>query len=84
MDDLLTGTDDIKTALSLCSQLNSLLDKEDFLLRKWRSNSTELLHAIPEDLREKEQVTELKLVDCPKRLGIHWDTSNDTCMSPLH
>ncbi len=56
---------------------NSLLDK-GFELCKWRSNSIELLETIPDHLREKEIVSELKLPrEHLKTLGIHWDTAKD-------
>lgn len=49
-------------------------------LRKWRSNSTEVLNHIPEQLRETER--EAPLVAAAnqhlKALGIHWDVSTDT------
>ena len=38
-----------------------------------------MLATIPEELKEKEPVTELKFPgDCLKALGVHWDTDQDT------
>ena len=79
VDDLLTGTNNLDEAIILRSQLNVLLERGGFLLRKWRSNSKDLLATIPEELNEKEPVTELKFPgDCLKALGVHWDTDQDT------
>ena len=76
--DLLTRTDTLEEALQLRPHLNDLLAKGKFLLRKWRSSSKGLLDTIPEDLREKEPILELKSHDsCPKALGVHWDTDHD-------
>ena len=79
VDDLLTGTNNLDEAIILRSQLNVLLERGGFLLRKWRSNSKDLLATIPEELKEKEPVTKLKFPgDCLKALVVHWDTDQDT------
>ena len=79
VDDLLTGTNNLDKAIILRSQLNVLLERGGFLLRKWRSNSKDLLATIPEELKEKEPVTELKFPgDYLKAVGVHWDTDQDT------
>ena len=49
VDDLLTGTNNQDEAIILCSQPNVLLERGGFLLRKWHSNSKDLLATIPED-----------------------------------
>ncbi len=49
-------------------------------LRKWRSNSPELLSTIPTDLRE---TSDLKIKDpllASKALGIHWHVATDQCV----
>ena len=47
-------------------------------VRKWRSNSPELLATIPPELRE---AGDLRIAvapgDCAKALGLHWDTVHD-------
>ena len=79
VDDLLIGTNNLDEAIILRSQLNVLLERGGFLLRKWHSNSKDLLATIPEKLKEKEPVTELKFPrDFLKALGVHWDTDQDT------
>jgi len=43
VDDLITGTDDVDTALSLQQELIEMLKKFGFTLRKWASNHPALL-----------------------------------------
>ena len=48
-------------------------------LRKWRTNSADLLQTIPEELRESDQHQVITApADCHKALGIHWSTEKDT------
>ena len=68
-DDILSGAQSMKEAQELRCELNELLNQGKFLLRKWRSNSAELLHTIPDELKETEHVTEFNLSkDCLKHL----------------
>lgn len=80
VDDCITGCDTLEEATSLRESLNTALQAGQMTLRKWRTNSQELLHTIPEHLRESE--TDTLLVCSPrehhKALGIHWDVSQDT------
>ena len=51
VDDLITGTDDLDTELSLQQELIEMLKKGGFTLRKWASNHPALLkHLAPEDV----------------------------------
>ena len=79
VDDLLTGCHTAQEAISLRKEINVLLEKGGFSLRKWRSNNSELLESIPAELKEAEASTELNLPDQQlKTLGIHWHTSRLT------
>ena len=72
VDNVLTGASSITTTKELRSQLNGLLLKGGFLLRKWRNSSPALLESIPEELKETEVNTELQRPsDNLKTLGIH-------------
>lgn len=44
VDDLMTGCDDIETALHIKTGLNKLLEKGGFELRKWNSNCIDIIH----------------------------------------
>ncbi len=80
VDDFLYSTDDLPTAMKLRAELCDLLSRAGMVLRKWRSNSKELLQSIPPDLCEKEEtsvaITPPNLAH--KALGIHWDTVSDS------
>lgn len=52
VDDLLTGADTEEVAVDLQKQLSAMLSTGGFELRKWISNSTTVLKAIPEADRE--------------------------------
>lgn len=60
MDDISSGCDTVDEAINLREEISHVLAEADFPLRKWASNSHELLETIPEDQKEKT-----------KLLGIH-------------
>ena len=80
VDDLLGAADSVQEAITLYSQLTEVLDKGGFTLRKFRSNSREVLSSIPKEL--VEPMPSKELVDCysttyPKALGVVWDSVKD-------
>ena len=80
VDDLLGGADTVQEAITLRSQISEVLSKGGFTLRKFRSNSKEVLNSIPTDL--VEPMPSKELVDChstnyPKALGVVWDSVKD-------
>ena len=79
VDDCFTGAETIQQAKQIRKELNGLLRKGCMTLRKWRSNSPQLLETIPEDLREMSdlQITTAPQ-ECQKALGLHWSTSSDS------
>ena len=78
VDDCLTGAVTLQEATTLRVELNSLLDKACMTLQKWRSNSTNLLQTIPEELKGKSILdVSLSPVDQEKALGLRWDTGKD-------
>ena len=79
VDDCLTGADTVEEAVHIREEFNVLLAKACMNLRKWRSNSTDLLQTIPDIIKEKEDVHMFSVpTDCHKALGIHWHTTKDT------
>ncbi len=77
VDDCLTGATTVEEMDQARSELCDLLQKAGMTLRKWRSNSPELLSTIPTDLRE---TSDLKIKDpllASKALGIHWHVATD-------
>ena len=90
VDDLLTGTDTVSEALNLHRECVALLDGASLQLRKWCSNSLDVLQQIPEHLRgEKAHVlltgnlTDEAEIDGEKAaissaLGVEWNVEEDT------
>ena len=78
VDDFLHGSNSLQDALAVRKDVNALLLKGQMRLRKWRTNSKELLASIPEELRETESLQLGSGADgCPKALGVHWQTTSD-------
>lgn len=78
VDDMLSGVDDIEEGKRLVSQMNDLLQSAGFSLRKWNSNSKELLSAVPEGLRDERSILELDSSSAAvKTLGLTWEPSTD-------
>ncbi len=80
VDDFLSGASTLDEAVQIREELCKLLSLCGMKLRKWRSNSQQLLSTIPDDLLEKEDKKELIQESPLKALGIHWDTSKDTLL----
>ena len=79
VDDCLTGADTPEEASSIRQELNELLLQPRMRLRKWRTNSPDVLETIPEELREDDPVHIISTpTDFQKALGVHWDTVRDT------
>ncbi|XP_062558038.1 uncharacterized protein LOC134222909 [Armigeres subalbatus] len=78
VDDMLSGVDDIEGGKELIGQMIGLLQSAGFSLRKWNSNSKELLSAVPEELRDERSILELdSSTAAVKTLGLTWEPSTD-------
>ena len=53
IDDSISRTDQLDSAINLVSELQSLLSSGGFELYKWTSNCTQLLETIPYELQER-------------------------------
>lgn len=80
VDDVATGADNEDQAKFLYQQLKQTLQNGGFNLRKWSSNSTELLRMIPECDREIKLHHDIVIESTAtiKTLGIRWNPSNDS------
>ena len=74
VDDSLTGAEDVSTAIQLQQDLYHLLKKAGMTLRNLRSNSSEVMESIPEELRRTKNSSSLTQLTVP---GIHWHTTED-------
>ena len=77
VDDCLTGANTPEEALQKLQDLCSLVAEGQMMLRKWRSNSTQVLQQIPEKLRETSDLTLCDPAGSLKTLGVHWSTETD-------
>lgn len=76
IDDVLTGAATETEAIRLRKQLQNLLARGGFTIRKWCSNSASVLADVPEEDRERL----VKIDDSDntvKTLGMLWDPHND-------
>lgn len=72
MDDAVSGASSIDELIRIYYELKNEFNSAGMNLRKWCSNSTELLQIIPESKRE------LKACDNSiKMLGVSWSPTND-------
>ncbi|XP_026744656.1 uncharacterized protein LOC113505989 [Trichoplusia ni] len=76
VDDILSRESQESSAKELQGQLISMLDKGGFKLRKWSSNSPELLGNIPVENQDDEML-KLPLDETRKSLGIAWSPRED-------
>jgi hypothetical protein len=79
VDDIFTGADSVSSALNSQKQLNDLLSSGKFELRKWASNTPEVVNAVPEAAQSKSPSVHFD-DECDtgiKVLGLHWDPQHD-------
>ncbi|XP_053691615.1 uncharacterized protein LOC128740128 [Sabethes cyaneus] len=77
VDDLFSGGQTIPETLNLRKQLETLLFKGGFQLRKWASNEAAVLQGIPEDNRALQSNVDFSRDQCIKTLGIYWEPAAD-------
>ncbi|XP_037824736.1 uncharacterized protein LOC119612918 [Lucilia sericata] len=78
VDDVLAGGHTIEEAQKAQTQLISALDSAGFPLRKWISNTKELLHKLPEEHLLDVDLLTLPKSNNAKTLGIRWNAKEDT------
>ncbi|XP_062556876.1 uncharacterized protein LOC134221705 [Armigeres subalbatus] len=79
MDDVITGANDVETATQMQIQLNAMLSRGGFQLRKWASNCPAALAGIPEENLAIRTSDGINLDPDPavKTLGLTWIPSSD-------
>lgn len=78
MDDVLSGSDSIESTKKLRCDLETLMLKGGFPIRKWCSNSEEVLEGIPDADRETlVPIQESSANEVIKALGLLWDPKRD-------
>ena len=90
VNDMTTGSDSIQTSLEIYGAAKEITQAAGFNLRKWHSNSVELLTQIAEregenvshytdqtdSISGKQEPTKVRNTNT-KVLGVQWDTAND-------
>ncbi|XP_058817144.1 uncharacterized protein LOC131680446 [Topomyia yanbarensis] len=77
VDDLFSGCNTVAETIALRRQLDTLLAKGGFELRKWASNEEEVLNDIPQNNRALQSSVDFNRDQCIKTLGLHWEPSSD-------
>ena len=80
-DDFFGGANTPEEAITLQSDIRTILLKAGFQLKKWRSSSSQVLNGIPTDLLEPlptQDLVDLHSASYPKALGLVWDSREDT------
>jgi hypothetical protein len=77
VDDCISDAETLEEALEIQSQLQDLLNSGRFTLRKWCSNSIELLATIPHELQETQHSLTDEDSDIVRTLGLIWRPSSD-------
>ncbi|XP_046666600.1 uncharacterized protein LOC124358342 [Homalodisca vitripennis] len=72
VDDLMTGAKTLEDAKVIQTQMSQMLNSGGFNLRKWNSNSKELLETIPDKNRAKQEQNKQYKV-----LGMWWNSETD-------
>ncbi|XP_058827929.1 uncharacterized protein LOC131687859 [Topomyia yanbarensis] len=79
MDDVISGADDVDTAVELRKQLAAMIARGGVKLRKWASNCLDILDGIPRDcvaLPDSEEVN-WDQDQAVKTLGLTWFPKTD-------
>ena len=75
MDDLLSGASTVEEAVAISDQVDSILKSYGFQLRKWKSNSFDVLRNF--ENRRSDNLLEIESNECSKVLGLYWNSDSD-------
>ncbi|XP_065079455.1 uncharacterized protein LOC135702362 [Ochlerotatus camptorhynchus] len=79
VDDFLSGADTVEEATQLRSGVQSILASAGFELRKWSSNSSEVLSHIPDNLKDDRPIVAVDDIQgSVSTLGLLWHPESDT------
>ena len=81
MDDFIKSFQTVEEGKQIFHQLQPLLSKHGFELKKWISNEESINELIPEDLRSKSAVKKIEIdptAEDPSVLGLQWSIEDDT------
>ena len=82
MDDFIKSVETPEEAIKVFKQLQPLLSKHGFELKKWITNSDAVTTAIPEDLRSISKTKQVEIEPSQEGssvLGFQWTITNEVC-----
>ncbi|XP_062541495.1 uncharacterized protein LOC134209533 [Armigeres subalbatus] len=77
VDDLYSGANTIEEAVALRKQLEALLQKGGFELRKWISNESAVVQDVAPEKKAVQSTIDLERDLSVKTLGLHWVPNTD-------
>jgi hypothetical protein len=77
VDDIITGANDLSSAVQVQDELISLLGKGGFILHKWHSNNQGVLNRISDEKRESCNFQFPDGSSTLKTLGLFWNPTSD-------
>ncbi|XP_055632558.1 uncharacterized protein LOC129773031 [Toxorhynchites rutilus septentrionalis] len=77
VDDFIPGEDSVERAIQLRHELDEIMTKGGFRLRKWCSNSTDVLAGLPAELLATQALLKFDPEKTIKTLGICWEPATD-------
>ena len=78
VDDCLTGSDSSERAVALQKELQELLGRGGFLLRKWNSSEPAVMASIASELKDAQSTLPISSPDnYTKTLGLEWNSTSD-------
>jgi hypothetical protein len=77
VDDLMSGESTPERAINLQQQLSGIVEAGAMEIRKWASNDSVVMKAIPENLRATKGPLELDPETSIKALGVKWNPVSD-------
>lgn len=73
VDDILSGTDTVETAIEARNQLTEMMKRGGFVLKKWSSNDADFMKSIPLEDRSQNVLLDMNIAGKVKTLGILWN-----------
>ena len=84
VDDLLTGCSTIEETIQLQEELQILLERGGFELRKWCSNNDTILEAIQSSHQTSKESLTFDKRDHVRALGLSWNLTHDKFLFDVH
>ncbi|CAK1579069.1 unnamed protein product [Parnassius mnemosyne] len=77
MDDMMSGKDNLTDAVRIAKDIDAILQKGGFKLKKWCSNDAGFLKEFEESERSSHVKLDITLDGITRALGLHWNIGKD-------